>query len=160
MTAWPATAGRTQEDRPTRGGPATFLRTAAMAGMAEVEYGKLAAGKAGSADVEAFAARMVEDHGKMNDELKRLASRRNITLASELDAVHRTIYDELSTLDGPAFDKAYIMHMVVGHKEAVALFEREANSVTDKETKDFAEKTLRTIYEHMEKVQQLSEVHR
>src|SRR5882724_1074393 len=47
-----------------------FAMDAAMGGMAEVELGKLAADTATHPDVKQFAQRMVEDHGKANDELK------------------------------------------------------------------------------------------
>jgi putative membrane protein len=159
-TAWPAAAGRAQEDGPTAGGSATFIKTAAMAGMAEVELGKLAALKAESGDVKQFAQRLVDDHGKANNELKSLASRKHITLPSEPDAKHKAMQDELSRLDGSAFDRAYIMHMVAAHRDAIALFQHEANSVTDKETRAFAEKTLPTLEEHFTIAQDLDATYR
>ena len=50
-----------------------FLAKATEGGMKEVELGKLASQKASNADVKAFANRMVEDHGKTNAELARIA---------------------------------------------------------------------------------------
>ena len=66
---------------------------------------------------------MVDDHGKAKDELKSIASQKNVTLPAEL-AKHRAMQDKLSKMKGAAFDRAYIEHMTAAHKQAVALFQR------------------------------------
>ena len=45
---------------------------AAKGGMAEVELGKLAQDKGSNEQVKNFGKRMVDDHGKANDDLKTL----------------------------------------------------------------------------------------
>src|SRR5688572_11197129 len=45
-----------------------FVNDMAIAGMAEVELGRMAADRAASADVKAFGQMMVTDHSKANDE--------------------------------------------------------------------------------------------
>jgi hypothetical protein len=65
-----------------------FIRTAAMDGMAEVEHGRLAAQNAAHDEVKQFAQRMVDDHSKAGDELKGLASQKNVTLPTALDPAH------------------------------------------------------------------------
>jgi putative membrane protein len=70
----------------TPGADAMFVRTAAMDEMAEVEHGGLAGQNATNDEVKQFAQRMVDDHGKAGDELKGLASGKNVTLPTELDA--------------------------------------------------------------------------
>ena len=148
------------QDKPAATKPAsadsTFMRTAAMDGMAEVEHGRLAAQNADSSDVKQFAQRMVDDHGKANDELKSLASQKNVTLPAELDAKHKAMQAKLSKMKGAAFDRAYMEHMTAAHKQAVALFQREAKTGKDTETKAFAEKTLPTLQEHLKMAQDVA----
>ncbi len=169
MTAGPALAGAQDKPAPMKPGSAamdaksgapspdgTFIKTAAMDGMAEVEHGELAAKNAGSNDVKAFAQRMVADHTKANDELKTIASQKNVTLPTALDAKHKVMHDKLAKLNGAAFDKAYMTHMVAAHKEAVALFQREAKSGKDSDVKTFAEKTLPTLQDHLKQAQEIS----
>jgi putative membrane protein len=127
---------------------ATFMRTAAMDGMAEVEHGRLAAQNAMHDDVKQFAQRMVADHGKAGDELKGLASQKNVTLPTELDAKHKAMQDKLAKMKGADFDRAYMAHMVTAHQQAVALFEKEASGGKDAEMKAWAAKTLPTLQEH------------
>jgi putative membrane protein len=67
---------------------------AAMGGMAEVQLGKLAAEKATNPDVKQFGQRMVDDHGKANDELKTAASKESIDLPASLDSLNGTMEHE------------------------------------------------------------------
>src|SRR5437588_6359038 len=60
-----------------------FLKEAADGGLAEVELGQLASSKASSDEVKKFGQRMVEDHGKANDQLKQLAQSKNVDLPNE-----------------------------------------------------------------------------
>jgi putative membrane protein len=157
-TSKPAATGAMQDQKTAKpaGADSAFMKTAAMDGMAEVELGRLAMQNAESSDVKQFAQRMVDDHGKANGELKSLAAQKNVTLPTELDAKHKAMHDKLSKMSGAAFDTAYMSHMVTDHKEAVALFQREAKSGTDADTKAFAEKTLPTLREHMKMAQDVS----
>ena len=135
--------------KPGASADARFMRQAALSSMAEVEHGRLAAQNASSADVKQFAQRMVDDHSKANDELKTLASQKQVTLPTELDQKHRAMQDKLSKLQGAAFDKAYMAHMVTAHQQAVTLFQQESKGGKDPEAKSWAQKTLPTLQEHL-----------
>ncbi|MCU0974668.1 MAG: DUF4142 domain-containing protein [Burkholderiales bacterium] len=78
-----------------------FLTDAAMGGMTEVEAGELAARKAAQNDVKAFAERMMADHGKANEELKRIAAAKGVELPQQLDREHRSDLDRLEKLRRP-----------------------------------------------------------
>jgi putative membrane protein len=127
---------------------APFIGTAAMDGLAEIEHGRLAMQRASSANVRQFAQRMVDDHRKAGDELKRLASQKDVTLATELDDQHRATHDNLVKLQGAAFDEAYMDHMVKAHLQAVALFQQEGKTGADPEVKAWALKTLPMLQAH------------
>jgi putative membrane protein len=122
---------------------------AARGGMAEVELGQLASQKAQSDQVKQFAQRMVQDHGKANDELKSLAQQKNITLPTELDAKHKATHDRLSKLSGAQFDRAYMQDMLQDHRKDVNEFRKESQSGRDPEVKAWAAKTLPTLEEHL-----------
>lgn len=142
--------------KPTSGSADTsFMRQAAMDGMAEVQLGQLAAKNASSPDVKQFGQRMVDDHSKANNELKSIASQQNVTLPTELDSKHKATADKLSKLQGEEFDRAYMTEMVSAHAQAVSLFQREAKSGKDEATKAFAEKTLPTLQEHHKMAQSI-----
>jgi len=131
------------------GADSKFAMEAAQGGMAEVELGRLATQKAASDDVKKFGQRMVDDHTKANDQLKSIASQKNITLPTDVGAKNKTEMDRLSKLDGAAFDKAYMSHMSKDHHKDVAEFQKEANNGKDSDLKNFAAQTLPTLQEHM-----------
>lgn len=133
-----------------------FAKEAANGGLAEVALGKLAIEKATDAKVKEFAQMMVTDHTKANDELKALASAKSITLPTAPKADKQMTKDELSSLTGAAFDKAYAEQMVVDHEKTVALFEAGKTSVQDPELVAFIDKTLPVIKEHLEHSKKLS----
>ena len=135
------------------GADKTFVEKAAVGGMAEVQLGNLAQQKAASDQVKQFAARMVTDHTKANDELKRIASKKGVQLPSSLDKKHQSDMDRLQKMSGADFDKAYMSHMVDDHKQDVAEFKKEASSGHDSDVKSFASKTLPTLEEHLKMAQ-------
>lgn len=127
-----------------------FVTKAGMGGLAEVQMGNLALQKAASADVKAFAQRMVSDHSNANAELAQFATTKGLALATELSGEHQAAYEHLNGLSGAEFDKAYMTHMVEDHEKDVAEFDKASTSATDTDLKAWAGKTLPTLKEHLE----------
>jgi putative membrane protein len=83
-----------------------FAKQAAMGGMAEVKLGQLAVDKGSSDFVKQFGQKMVDDHGKANDQLKSVAAKDSITLPTDISPKDQALFDRLSKLSGAAFDSA------------------------------------------------------
>jgi putative membrane protein len=105
--------------------------------------------------VKDFGKRMETDHSKANDELKSVAEREHLQLPSEANNADQAAYDRLSKLQGTAFDKAYARAMVRDHEKDVAAFEKEASSGTNQQIKDFAQRTLPTLKEHLKQAKEM-----
>ena len=133
-------------------GDAKFAVDAANGGMAEVALGKLAEGKAVNAKVKEFAAMMVADHTKANDELMALAQSKNITLPQAVSSDKQATMDNLTKKSGSDFDKAYVDQMVDDHKKTISLFEDASKNAKDADIKAFVDKTLPTLRTHLEHV--------
>ena len=134
-----------------------FISKAAQAGHAEVAAGKLAASQASRDDVKKFGQQMVDDHGKANDELTKIAQAKGITPPAEPDAAHQRLATRLQSAKAAGFDRLYVREAgVKDHKAAVALFTDEAKNGKDAELKAFAEKNLPTIKEHQKMAQDLA----
>ena len=107
----------------------TFASKAAAGGLAEVDLGRLAEQNAGSANVKAFAQRMVTDHTQANQELMAIANKAGLDLPSTPDDELKSVMSKLKGEKGPAFDKGvYVGEMVQDHQKDVAEFEKEATS--------------------------------
>ncbi|PVH24542.1 DUF4142 domain-containing protein [Sphingobacterium corticibacter] len=132
-----------------------FVRKAAIGGMAEVEMSKLAVDKSSNAKVKEFATMMVNDHTKVNEELKSIADQKNVMVPTSLDAAHEQKKQDLMKKQGADFDKAYIEAMVKGHEDAHNVMEDGAKNNLDQQLRDFAAKTEPVVKQHLEMVKKM-----
>jgi putative membrane protein len=125
----------------------TFVNDAALAGMTEIEVGKLALSKSKDPAIRGFAQRMVDDHTKANTELAAIAESKGITPPAKLDAEHQAMVTSLQSKPEADFNREYARHMNMDHSKALALFEGASQS-PDVDVANFAKKTLPTLKEH------------
>jgi putative membrane protein len=131
-------------------GDKSFVMKAAQGGMLEVQTGQMAQTQGSAQDVKDFGSKMVEDHGKANDELKALASSKGIDLPAQLDAKHQKLVDDLKSKSGADFDTAYLALMNKAHGMDDKLFMKEASSGSDPDLKAFADKTDKVVKMHIQ----------
>ena len=154
----PTGSGQAADNKTSTVGPKTklssddanFVKEAAQGGLMEVQLGKLAQEKAGNEKVKEFGKRMEQDHSKANDELKKIASDKDIQLSNDLDKKHKGKVDKLTKLSGADFDKQYMGAMVSDHKEDIKKFQRVADKGKDADLKQFASQTLPTLKQHLQ----------
>jgi putative membrane protein len=127
--------------------PATFVTEAAQGGLTEVAVSKAAEASSQDPKVKRFAAQMVSDHTKANDELASLAKSKGLRVPTSLDAKHQAVVQKLSNQKGAEFDAAYGRQMKEDHAKTVALFQA-ATQTSDPDLAAFAKKTLPTLEEH------------
>ena len=152
----PAT-GKTTSDKSGKlaSGDRKFVMEALEGNMAEVELGKLASERASNDAVKQFGKRMVDDHGKAEEELKKLAQDKGLTPPAELDKKHTRLRDRLAKLSGAEFDRAYVDEMVKDHRKDVKEFQRGAEKAKDFDVKNFAARTLPTLQDHLKQIEQV-----
>jgi putative membrane protein len=133
---------------------AAFLKRVATDGMAEMELAEVAQTKASNAEVKALAAKIKDDHTKANQDLKSLASSKNVTLPDAPDKQQAMTKDRFSKMEGKSFDRSYVNAMVTDHRKAVADFTARTKSA-DADVKAFAEKTLPVLKDHLQRAEAL-----
>lgn len=148
---------RTTGDKIAALSSATFVEKAVQGGMTEVEVSKLALEKSKNEDVKSAANHMVNDHTQANNELKTLATSKNLTVPTELDARHKAAIAELRSKSSAEFDRAYAQQMSKDHDKTVALF-KSASTATgvDADLQAFARKTLPALEKHDQLAMQLN----
>ena len=127
-----------------------FVEKAAVGGMFEVKSSQVAQQMATDTNVKTFAAHMVKDHTKANQELMSLARTKGWQLPTMLDQKHQDMLNQLSKKQSAEFDKAYMDIQVKAHDKTVALFEKAAENCKDADLKAWAKKTLPTLKEHQQ----------
>jgi putative membrane protein len=129
---------------------ADFSVEAANGNMIEVQLGGLAKTKAVKDRVKSFASMMITDHTKINEDLQKIATSKNISLPQELSSEAKKDINRLSKKDGIDFDRAYINMMVADHRKDVNKFEKAARDCKDPDLKNFIEQTLPVLRKHLD----------
>jgi putative membrane protein len=133
-----------------------FLRQAAEGGIAEVQFGQLAAQKGGSDEVKTFGQKMVEDHGALNKEIEDVADSAGVMLPKRMNKESQAEYDKLNGLSGDAFDTEYLTLMVKAHHKDLRDFRMESASTQNQALREMVVKGQRVIYGHMVMVDKLA----
>lgn len=142
------------------GGPGAdkaFVKKALGGSMAEVEMGKLALEKSNNDQVKQFAQKMVDDHGKMIDQMKPVAEQLGVKVPDQPPSGEVKKMDKMKTLSGDAFDKAYAKDMVADHKKDDKEFKQEAQMTKNSQLKDLVMQADQTIAGHLQMAQQLEQ---
>lgn len=107
---------------------------------------------------------MITDHTKANEELAALAKKHDIEVPDSTTLVNQAKAKILDLRD-ESFDAAYANNQVKAHEDTIALFKKEADTVTDDkkpgatELKGFAQKMLPALQKHLEAAKELQAKH-
>lgn len=136
-----------------------FVEEASAKGVAEVEAAKLAQEKGTASDVKAFADMMIKDHRQAGEKLKALATSKKLEVSTDAELMDKAKAMILELRGAKSFDQAYANNQVNAHESVVDLFQDYAKDGTDAELKAFAQQTLPTLQEHLEKAKALAAAH-
>jgi predicted outer membrane protein len=103
-----------------------FLMDAYQDGLLEIQLSQQALQKGANDRVKTFAQRMIDDHTRLNNQIQQLAQSNNITLPNDLSASQKSQLDQLATLSGAAFDRAYMSRNVEVHQKDLAAAKLQA----------------------------------
>jgi putative membrane protein len=140
-------------------GPAVdkaFVKKALEGNIGEIEMGKLALQKSNDDQVKQFAQRMVDDHGKMQDQLKPAAEQMGVKVPDGPSKGQMKSMDKMKALSGDAFDQAYIKDMVKDHKGDDSDFKMEAQSTQNPQLKQLVMQSDQTIESHLQQIEQIA----
>lgn len=133
-----------------------FVRKAMQGSMAEIQLGQLTLQKSNNDQVKQFAQHMIDDHTKLNDQMKPVAQQLGVDVPNQISKKDRKVMAKLQALSGPAYDQAYIQDMVKDHKADLSDFQMEASSGSDPTVKDAAAQSSKLIAQHLQMAQQLA----
>jgi putative membrane protein len=72
-----------------------------------------------------------------------------------LDARHQQMLAQLQAADGPQFDRLYAQMQIQAHQEAVQLFEAYAQGGEDASLRQWTQRTVPELRDHLQKAQRL-----
>jgi putative membrane protein len=112
-----------------------FVLDAATGGAAEIALAKLALETSSRGRIKSLAQRLLSDHDTANQQLRELATLKQLDWPAGPDKAQKATYARLSMLSGSQFDRVYLEEMLQGHRMAIATFQREAMDGSDAELK-------------------------
>jgi putative membrane protein len=132
-----------------------FITTAAQGDIYEIGSSRLAMQRAESQEVKDFAQRMIDDHTKTTQQLTPIAEELGVTPPSETTAMNQLMLAHLETLEGSAFETAYLEQQVLAHEAAVSAFTIASDAVQNQALKTFVSQNLPVLQEHLQMAQEL-----
>ena len=128
-----------------------FVNLAARSDAFEIAAAKLASANAASAEIKAFADRMIKAHSESAAKIKAAAgkSRPAVIPDPNLTAEQKEDLDELRRKKGVAFDEEYIDGQVDAHEDALALMRSYSTGGTDAPLKAAAGEIAPAVESHL-----------
>jgi putative membrane protein len=115
-----------------------YLRDRARMLTADVQAGQLASTKATSDHVRAFAFRMVNDHQRALENVRKLAAARQVDLAAEPSGRDERQMKKLNDLAGLEFDKEYMERAIRTHRDGTKADRKRMYGTKDTELRALA----------------------
>jgi putative membrane protein len=121
----------------------------AQGSVSEVQIGKIVKDKANDPAVKDFANRMIEDHSKMDQQIRHWASLNSIKLPTTPSADSQELKGRLAKASGKSYDQEYIRSMLEDHKKDVAELQNFMASHPDSSLKSVVTQTLPILENHL-----------
>lgn len=132
-----------------------FIMLASAGNLGEIAAGRLAADRSGSARVQNFGRRMVQDHGQNRDKLAGLARSQGVPTSDAPQPDQQAVQEWLTSLSGGSFDAAYLQSQLIDHQKTAQLLQWEISSGQNAELKQVAMETLPVVLDHLRMAQLL-----
>ena len=131
-----------------------FVTDAIQGNFGEVQVGQLAQQRATSPAVKDFGAMLAKDHEAANRQAMEAAKSLGVTPPTDAGREQKSVYEKLSQLQGPQFDREFVKAMVKDHQEDIAKYRKEAGRHADAAV-EYAKKTLPDLQKHLQMAQHL-----
>jgi putative membrane protein len=133
-----------------------FVKKAMQESLAEVQLGQLTLQKSSNDGVKHFAQQMIDDHTKLNEQLRPIAQQMGVDIPTDVSKKDKSLIGKMQGLSGLAYDQAYIKEMVKDHKQDQGEFKMEVSNSQNVGLQNAALEGGKTIAEHLQMAQQLA----
>ena len=130
--------------------------------LMEIELGKIAAQKASSGEVRAYADQLVQDHTNVDRMVVDMAQESGTNLKNGAEA-HQTIRHEsarekelerkLKAAQGADFDRLFLRETSADHEKLISKLQQDKQNTSDEELETLIEKVIPVLEQHRELAQ-------
>lgn len=137
-------------------GSREFLLQVMEDSLAEMELCMLAQDNAGSGEVKAFAQTMIDEHGKLGQQIETMAQRLQVAFPKKVRSEHTTLIRQMGKLKGDEFDRKFIEQNLRYHENDLKVFQHYAAQKDGGEVTKLAEAGARLFGKHLKLVKELA----
>jgi putative membrane protein len=142
--------GTAHAQTPIPPSPQDFAAAIAQGDHYEIMAGRLAEVQSQDPRVIGFAQKMIRDHTRMSDDIRRAeVASRMPPPAPAMSSDQAMLLSGLQSLRGADFDKAYARQQILAHAQAFAVMQSFASDGADSNLQKAAASALPTVQEHM-----------
>lgn len=139
---------------PDRGVDVRFARRIVEHGFLKAEIGKLAVNKGQSEQVRNIGQGLIDDHGRWNKTLGKIAADNKITLPDKMTPKYKAVIDRLGMLSGADFDRAFLKELVRYQDDDLVLLHNEAANGTIDPLRKWASRGIPGLERRIEAVRE------
>ncbi|PWT98162.1 MAG: hypothetical protein C5B52_12700 [Bacteroidetes bacterium] len=129
---------------------AKYVVDAYEAGLFEIRMADTAKEYATTKEGKSLAEMMYTGHAKLNEELRNLAKKKQISLPDDVTSAQSDKLKNIRSERRINFDKKYASAMVDGHKDAINLFEKASKECTDGDLANWFSAALPDLRKHLD----------
>lgn len=129
-----------------------FLAEAYQRSQLELKLAHTAVQVSKDESIQKLGHRIINEHNRANEDLKKLATTKNVTLDTTLSGSDQREYDRLSKLTGTEFDRAYRDHLNSDYKRTIQMFQDAGTDARDTQVRNFASQYATTFGEHAQTI--------
>ena len=126
-----------------------FMMTAAHSDQNEIQQSKMALAKGVTGMAKEMANKMIADHTKSTADLKKIATKKGVTLPTDMDAEHKALAPAMEKLSGKDFEAKYLSQMQADHQKTANTMMAHEKMTNDPDLKAFIGKTLPVVQQHL-----------
>ena len=132
-----------------------FLAAAHQGNLAEIQSGRLAQKQAGSEDVRDAGTMLVDDHTKLDADVRRVAGELGVQLPTAPSDTQQADLRKLSALSGDKLDKAWVAAGITEHKEDLAAGAKEQTEGSSDKVKQLARDAKPVVESHLRHLERI-----
>lgn len=138
-------------------GTEQFLIQVMEDSLAQMELCMLALDNAGSDEVRMFAQTMIDEHGKLGQQIEAMAQRMQLAFPKKVRPEHAKLIKQMDRLTGGQFDRKFIEENLRYHENDLKVFEHYAGQKDGGEVTKLAQAGARLFGKHLKMVKELAE---
>ncbi|PJJ48505.1 DUF4142 domain-containing protein [Hymenobacter chitinivorans] len=135
-----------------------FMMSAAHSDQNEIQLSKLALEKGVTGAAKDHANMMIKDHTKSTADLKAIATKKKVTLPTDMDAEHKAIAATMQKLSGKDFETKFMDQMVIDHQKTLNTLKAHQTMTKDADLQGFITKVTPVVQSHLDMSKQHSDM--